>query len=101
MPFECCKVTYWATLAKADVHIFICSENRGLISFGDPCTEFIAQDHIYYLNIVKLGNTGTLASTYMHSLISSRNAGSSSLDTYAEKTFQICQERCLATLPKA
>ena len=53
---ECCKVGYSATLARAHVHRFICSENRhnrGLPSLGDLCREFIAKDHAYYLNVVK------------------------------------------------
>ena len=44
---------YSATLARAHVHNFICSENRGLPSLGDLCREFIAEDHRYYLNVVK------------------------------------------------
>ena len=38
---ECCKVGYSATLARAHVHNFICSENRGLPSLGDLCREVI------------------------------------------------------------
>ena len=49
---ECCKLGYSATLARAHVHSFICSENRGLPSLGDLCREFIAEDHRYYLNVV-------------------------------------------------
>ena len=55
---ECCKVGYSATLARAHVHRFICSENRenrGLPSLGDLCSEFITEDHRYYLNVVKWG----------------------------------------------
>ena len=52
---ECCKVRYSATLARAHVHNFICSENRGLPSLGELCREFIAEDHRYYLNVVKWG----------------------------------------------
>ena len=50
---ECHKVGYSATLARAHVHRFICSEKRGLPSLGDLCREFIAKDHRYYLNFVK------------------------------------------------
>ena len=50
---ECCKVGYSTTLARAPVHNFICSEDRGLPSLGDLCREFIADDHRYYLNVVK------------------------------------------------
>ena len=49
----CYKVGYPATLARAHVHRFICSENRGLPSLGDLCREFIAKDHRYYLNVIK------------------------------------------------
>ena len=38
---EFCKVGYSATLARAHVHRFICSENRGLPSLGDLCREVI------------------------------------------------------------
>ena len=40
------------------MHRFICSENRenrGLPSLGDLCSEFITEDHRYYLNVVKWG----------------------------------------------
>ena len=50
---ECCKVGYSATLARVDVHRFICSENRGLPLLGDLCIEFIAEDQRYYPNVVK------------------------------------------------
>ena len=50
---ECCKVGYSATLARAHVHRFICSENRCLPSLGDLCREFIAKDHKYYLSVVQ------------------------------------------------
>ena len=33
---ECCKVGYSATLARAHVHNFICSENRGFPFAGGP-----------------------------------------------------------------
>ena len=46
---ECCKVGYSATLAKAHVHHFIYSENKGLPSLEDLCREFIAEDLRYYL----------------------------------------------------
>ena len=49
----CRKVGYSATLARAHLHRFICSENRGLPSLRDLCKEFIAKDHRYYLNFVK------------------------------------------------
>ena len=38
---DCCKIGYSATLARAYVHNFICSGNRGPPSLGDPCREFI------------------------------------------------------------
>ena len=38
---ECCKVGYSATLARAHVHNFIRSENRGFTSLGDLCREVI------------------------------------------------------------
>ena len=38
---ECCKVEYSATLARAHVHNFIRSGNRGLPSLVDLCREFI------------------------------------------------------------
>ena len=38
---EFCKVGYSATLARAHVHRFICSENKGLPSLGDLCREVI------------------------------------------------------------
>ena len=38
---ECCKVGYSATLARAHVHNFICSENRGFPPLGDLCREVI------------------------------------------------------------
>ena len=38
---ECCKVGYSATLARAHVHNFTCSENRGFPSLGDLCREVI------------------------------------------------------------
>ena len=50
---ECRKVGDSATLARAHVHRFICSEDRGLPSLGDLCREFIAEDYRYYLNVVK------------------------------------------------
>ena len=53
----CYKVGYSATWARAHVHRFIlCSENRenrGLLSLRDTCREFIAKDHMYYLNGIK------------------------------------------------
>ena len=38
---EFCEVGYSATLARAHVHSFICSENRDLPSLGDLCREVI------------------------------------------------------------
>ena len=38
---ECCKVGYSATVARAHVHNFSCSENRGFPSRGDLCREVI------------------------------------------------------------
>jgi hypothetical protein len=38
---ECYKVGYSATLARAHVHNFICSGNRGLPSLGDLSSECI------------------------------------------------------------
>ena len=38
---ECCKVGYSATVARAHVHNFICSENRGFPSLGGLCREVI------------------------------------------------------------
>ena len=42
---ECCKVGYSATLARAHVHNFICSENRRFPSQGVPSREAIRTDH--------------------------------------------------------
>ena len=42
---ECCKVGYSATLARAHVHNFICSDNRGFPLLGDLCREVIWTDH--------------------------------------------------------
>ena len=33
-PSECCKVGYSATLARAHVHNFICSESRVFLRWG-------------------------------------------------------------------
>ena len=38
---ECCKLGYSATVARAHVHNFISSENRGFPSLRDLCREVI------------------------------------------------------------
>ena len=50
---ECCKVRYSATLARVHVHKFICWDSKGLPSLRDLCSEVIAKDHTYNLNVIK------------------------------------------------
>ena len=45
---ECCKVGYSATLARAHVHHFICSENRGLPAFHSiPSLDSASEARLY------------------------------------------------------
>ena len=82
---ECYKVADSATLARAHVHRFICSENRenrGLPSLGDLCREFIAKDHKgsrVVSECCKVGYPATLARAHLHRLICSENRGLPSL----------------------
>ena len=50
---ENCKIRYSSTLAKTHVHNFKSSENKGLASPRDLCGELNAEDHRYFLNVVK------------------------------------------------
>ena len=49
--FQCCTAGNCATLA-CHMNTFPCSINEGFL-VEDLCREFIAEDHMYYLNVQK------------------------------------------------